>query len=469
MGAVLACSFRRLHIAPFTAELEDRIIAPSVKPFAREVSFHAKPTFPERAFGFVELPEMEAEKLKKKFNGSTLRGQKVRVEDARPERKRKSDEEDEQESGGKARKVARRDKKRREEGVLSGVELEDGRSVKRGWTEKGEDGKSAKGKGKESKSQAAEGEVDGKKLRFKTTIPPNASAPEEGKGKKKKETDSKSNKKVVVEEFTKSKKVLVTSGEDGVAPHGELSYQDGKGWIDQSGNVVEAERPSRRPSRRKATKESEPTIGAIESTESNDFAHADGMAIDDEAGESSKVEATDPDAVGDQVEAAKEVHPLEALFKRPTSSSSNSAKSRPKPINTSFSFFDTGAGEEDADMEGAVPPKTPNTRRDFEWRSIRSAAPTPDTAAIGRKFSFPFASGDDEEDDSDDDADMDDANQAESGATQGPSQGDGEESAFRKWFYEHRGEFNRGWKKRRREEKKAKRQRENRRLSRRVA
>jgi hypothetical protein len=43
-----------------------------------------------------------------------------------------------------------------------------------------------------------------------------------------------------------------------------------------------------------------------------------------------------------------------------------------------------------------------------------------------------------------------------------------DESEFRKWFYEHRGENNRAWKKKRKEAKKQQRQRENRRLTRRV-
>jgi hypothetical protein len=458
-----------LHITPFNEEIQDRILAPSIKPLAENISFHTKQTFPERGFGFVDLPAMEAEKLKKKLNGSILKGAKVRIEDAKPDMKRKSDEEDAGE--GKARKSARREKKKREEGVLPGYELEEGRHVKRGWTDVNEDGKSTKAKGKQSKSQAAQDEVAGKKLRFRTMPPPNTVPTEDEEAKGKKDKKGKHDKRVVVEEFSKSKKALVTSAEDEGVEHGELNYEDGKGWVDQHGNVVETERPLKRPGRRKAVKESEPSVGAIESTEINDFAQDVDMAVDQAEDESSKP-ADDSVAAGVEEEPLeKEVHPLEALFKRPTSSSSTSAKTRPKPINTSFSFFDAAAGEEDTEMGGAVPPKTPNTKRDLEWRSIRSAAPTPDTAAIGRKFSFPFATGGDEddEDDEDDDAEMEDGDQAEAGASQAPGEGQGEESAFRKWFYEHRGDFNRGWKKRRREEKKAKRQRENRRLSRRMA
>ena len=465
-GGILATSFTRLHITPFSEELQDRILAPSIKAQAENISFHTKQTFPERGFGFVDLPAMEAEKLKKKLNGATLKGAKVRIEDAKPEKKRKSDEEDAGE--GKARKSARRDKKKREEGVLPGHELEEGRRVKRGWTEDDEEGKASKAKGKQGKTPVAQDEFGGKKLRFRTMPPPNTVPMKDEQAKGKKDKKDKKDKKVVVEEFSKSKKALVTSGEDD-GTHGELSYEDDKGWVDQNGNVVEAERPSKRPSRQKAAKETTPNAGAIESTETNDFAHDDNMVVDHAETESSKP-ADKNTATGEEA-PEKEVHPLEALFKRPTSSSSTSAKNRPQPINTSFSFFDAAIGEEDTEMSGAVPPKTPNTKRDLEWRSIRSAAPTPDTAAIGRKFSFPFASGDDEDEESDDEEDtaMEEGEQAEAGASPAAGEGQGEESAFRKWFYEHRGEFNRGWKKRRREEKKAKRQRENRRLSRRMA
>ena len=469
MGGVLACSFRRLHIVPFTEELEDRIIAPALKPFASNISFHSKQTFPDRGYGYVDLPEMEAEKLKKKFNGATLKGTKVRIEDAKPPKKRKSDEEDD---GGKAKKVLRRDKLKREDGVLPGRELEEGRQVKRGWTDRKEDSKASKSKRKQSANQEAQEPTEAKKLRFKTSVPPNIATPAGFKARKEKQgKEGESARKVVVEEFKKTKNYLVTSGGDDDGQHGELTYEGGQGWVDQAGKVVEPERPSKRPRRGTASKQPEPSVGAIESTETNEPVIVQDMAVDAEDIEQSQLREDAAEVADTEAEPAKEVHPLEALFKRPISAPSTSTRSRPKPIDTSFSFFDANAGSEDADMDGAVPPKTPNTKRDLEWRSIRSAAPTPDTAAIGRKFSFPFAGDKDEDEESDegDDAEMEDANQAETVPSKTSDQGPGEESAFRKWFYEHRGEFNRGWKKRRREEKKAMRQRDNRRLRSRVA
>ncbi len=117
-----------------------------------------------------------------------------------------------------------------------------------------------------------------------------------------------------------------------------------------------------------------------------------------------------------------------------------------------------------------MPPQTPHTKMDLEWRSMRSAAPTPDTAAIGRTFNFPFAENynQDEAEPNEDDEVMDDG-EHEAALTQAKEESRGEESAFRTWFYEHRGEFNRGWKRRRREERKHKRQSENRKLNQKVS
>ncbi|KAG9617855.1 hypothetical protein KCU77_g14872, partial [Aureobasidium melanogenum] len=119
-------------------------------------------------------------------------------------------------------------------------------------------------------------------------------------------------------------------------------------------------------------------------------------------------------------------------------------------------------------MEDADPayPSTPFTRT----RDIRSAAPTPDTAAIGRKFSFSFAN---QFADNDIEENYDAEEEEYQNANYGPlgfkekAEGE-EETEFAKWFWENRGDSNRAWKKRRRDVMKVKRQRENRRISRRV-
>lgn len=120
----------------------------------------------------------------------------------------------------------------------------------------------------------------------------------------------------------------------------------------------------------------------------------------------------------------------------------------------------------------------------MEWRGQRSAAPTPDTAAIGRRFSFDWRK---ESQEADDDEDLSDggieagrqldlntkANSQALADVQEVDENDGEEGAegkqeeseFRKWFWENRGDINRAWKKRRREALKAKRHADNRKMT----
>ncbi|KAH0287131.1 hypothetical protein KCU62_g6177, partial [Aureobasidium sp. EXF-3399] len=88
---------------------------------------------------------------------------------------------------------------------------------------------------------------------------------------------------------------------------------------------------------------------------------------------------------------------------------------------------------------------TPFTRT----RDIRSAAPTPDTAAIGRKFSFSFAgnnnfSHDDdiEEGYEDEDDQWQNANMEPLGVKEVKEGEEEEETEFAKWFWENRGDSN---------------------------
>ncbi|PGH31350.1 hypothetical protein GX50_05889 [[Emmonsia] crescens] len=195
--------------------------------------------------------------------------------------------------------------------------------------------------------------------------------------------------------------------------------------------------------------------------------------------------------------AATEVHPLEALFKRPAKRRGSSNLKLPLEINTQFSFFGGGGGgdddieEGDADHAGATvenhrthlsfstgEPQTPFTKQDLMSRIVRSAAPTPDTAAPrkSRFWADDEETGDDHDDDDRMDIDGNDGYDYENGdeaevgsATPSKLAGTaetataGEEaSEFSKWFWENRGDNNRAWKRRRREAAKEKRQRENR-------
>ena len=156
------------------------------------------------------------------------------------------------------------------------------------------------------------------------------------------------------------------------------------------------------------------------------------------------------------------VHPLEALYKRAPPSSID----LPKPDPPTFSFsFANGEGDEDleeAESQDQVPP-TPFTQKDFEYRGIRSAAPTPDTAYANKRFIWPTDNDEDDEDEDDRaSSPIRDAGKSEAKKGKAPVGEAKEESDFQKWFYENRGETNRAWKKRRREVAKEKRQRENR-------
>jgi hypothetical protein len=143
------------------------------------------------------------------------------------------------------------------------------------------------------------------------------------------------------------------------------------------------------------------------------------------------------------------VHPLEALYKRPKTDAN------PNPAS-SFSFFGAD-NNEDVEVETQLQlqvPLTPFTQKDFEFRGLRSAAPTPDTAHPNKRFIWPTADEDDDDNEASSPIRKDDK----------PEEGRSE-SDFQKWFWENRGETNRAWKKRRKEVAKEKRQRENRKRS----
>src|SRR3954447_9464317 len=77
----------RLHITPLSPNLLNAILPSSIAHLAEAISYHTLDVFPERNYGYLELPSMEAEKLKKKLNGSILKGKKIQVEEARPRKR----------------------------------------------------------------------------------------------------------------------------------------------------------------------------------------------------------------------------------------------------------------------------------------------------------------------------------------------------------------------------------------------
>ncbi|CAK7224897.1 hypothetical protein SBRCBS47491_005710 [Sporothrix bragantina] len=207
--------YTRLHITPFDAELLTVVVPASARPDARNVSFHNLQTFPEKRYGFVDLPAEAAEKLRRKLNGAVLKGVKLRIEPARQthEEKEKADEAARIKMGKKSKdstnltpeqlqrkeeeRAARKEKKRldKEKGKkgklqaaheeLEGVQLEPGRQVKRGWTVPdapednkksgwSKDKKDKKDKDKSSKKKGERSEyTEGPECLFKTILPAN--------------------------------------------------------------------------------------------------------------------------------------------------------------------------------------------------------------------------------------------------------------------------------------------------------
>jgi hypothetical protein len=560
----------RLHITPLKPELLKVYLAPSVLPLARNISYHTVETFPEKGYGYVELPDAEAQKIKKKLNGTTLKGSKVRIEMAKPE-KRKAREEADKEDAEKPSKRAKKDKKekkekkeksetrKREPGVFDGVELPDGRKVKRGWTEPASaKTKSSKDK-KEKKSKDSKHQSKPSKytkepeLLFKAKLEPVAATEHSRKEKKKDKKDKKERKtktkEVVVHEFEKNTKTpsFLKAAKVSTEKKPPVEYVNGLGWVDEDGTVVEPEtakaahsrvlqllegpiaeppptdsqgrpivkKPAPAKKEQKVKKATPPPSSSSESddessvvsssseeepssseSESDNDSDEEESASDAEPTRSSPARAAPKSDSTSAPTASKEVHPLEALFKR-APPPSLSTPTKPPPINTAFSFFDnettspSGPADSTEGAEGA--PTTPFTQRDLEWRGLRSAAPTPDTAAIGRRFSFDWRKGSAEADDDEEMSDVEAAKQSElsintkansqpklagvaegneddddaEAATAAAAEGgdDKPESEFRKWFWENRGDINRAWKKRRREALKAKRHADNRKMT----
>ncbi|KAK1251726.1 hypothetical protein MKX07_007205 [Trichoderma sp. CBMAI-0711] len=317
-----ASDFVRLHISPLDAELVKVVIPAAVLPSARNISYHTLETFPERRYGFVDLPAEDAEKLRRKLNGTTLKGCKMRVEKARPETrieptgaedavvelKRKKSKDDKDKSK----------KRKREPDVLEGVALHD-RHVKRGWTEppttnkrKNRKDKESKDKEKEKKKRPKSKYTEGEECLLKTKLPPNTIknlTPEELEHKKRSKKKGSSSRQVVIHEFEKTTKFpsfLKTSTTTDRKPAAE--FVEGKGWVDEEGNLVEEvkekekekekkkklpQRPKKAPPPKKAPVESDDddsTSSSGTSSEGTSSEDEDESEAESEADTKSRVE-----------------------------------------------------------------------------------------------------------------------------------------------------------------------------------
>jgi hypothetical protein len=430
---------------------------------------------------------MEAEKLKKKLHGSILKGKKMRVEDARPPAPAIILESPvENQSEIQERAAAKKSKKRKEEnGVLPGFELPDRRHVKRGWTDHTvKETRSKRRKKDEDKAQPSK-YTQKDELLFRTEVPDNKMLPESKTSKGKR---GKGQKQTVVHEFsntTKHASFLRSSGGDSKKKITKR-YDDEKGWVDEDGTINEPKRESTaKQASRKAPEEDgndvtsssgEDAASGSEETSSNEDSAKETREVtrrdsngDTESSDESSSGGDNIDAgIGITVEAAPEAttstsdtkEQLEALFKRPKS------KRTAKPsleVNTAFTFFDP-------DNEDGKPLHTPFTLVDRRERNLRSAAPTPDTPAPGTTtFSARQLRTRLRDQSLNSYGEHGDSSSAKNSTQKEtpPLDKDGkpEESEFSKWFWEHRGETNREWKRRRREAAKEERHRENRKKS----
>ncbi|KAL2814758.1 hypothetical protein BJX63DRAFT_391452 [Aspergillus granulosus] len=518
----------RLHITPLDAELLPLVLPASIRPLAADISFHEIPTFPENNYGYVTLPIMEADKIKKKLNGSILKGRKFKVESARPLKRQRDEEDGQNNISGDKPSSGKSKKHKAEDNVLDGYELPSDRKVKRGWTEstndkadrrkkekktKSKDEKSAKSQSKSKYTEKAE-------CLFRTKVPPNKASPEPEKSKKK---SKKSSQESVVHEFSKTTKHPTFLRSDDGDKAVTSTFDQDKGWIDEAGELKEPAserirkdqyRPGQvaghkeKPKKTKAklpSETEEPQKGKGKSkskrtsaepntveSESEDWTSSSGSSSsgddssDSESAESEKSDERDESALSDsssQTDASDvdapqqkkqhltafnvaeekeqegqesspeskvldkptEVHPLEALFKKPA------AEKKPdSEPPAQFSFFGQGDEDSEDEMPANIAPLTPFTKRDLQDRGLRSAAPTPDTSQVTKTINW-NPSNDSET------SLYTDSPVSKLGA--GPK----DESDFAKWFWENRGDNNRAWKKRRRDAAKEQRQRENRR------
>ncbi|SPQ26663.1 031e0542-b29b-4ad7-a37d-ef889b48d3c7 [Thermothielavioides terrestris] len=177
----------RLHVTPLDHELLQVVLPSTLLPKARNVSYHTIETFPEKRYGFLELPSEDAEKLRKKLNGSILKGVKIRIERARPsgipaplgQAAMAKEKTAKKAADGISALKDKSKKRKRGAEELGGIVLGDGRKVKRGWTsaEEPKEKRSKKNKEKkrkEGKKQAKSKYTDHAECLVKTMLPANA-------------------------------------------------------------------------------------------------------------------------------------------------------------------------------------------------------------------------------------------------------------------------------------------------------
>ncbi|KAK4223728.1 hypothetical protein QBC38DRAFT_487033 [Podospora fimiseda] len=371
----------RLHVTPLDADLLKVIVSASILPRARNISYHNLENFPEKRYGFVDLPKDDADKLKKKFNGATLKGVKIRIEAARPssipaplgedvamakDKKEKKEKSSKKEKDDTRPSKEERKKRKREAEEIKGVVLENDRQVKRGWTaaEEPERKRSKKDKKdkkeKKPKKQERSKYTDHAECMVKTILPLNAV--DEAKLAKKKKKGSV--REVVIHEFEKTTKFptfLKTTSSS--APQPQLEYVEDKGWVDEDGNLVEAVKlrpppPVYKIKSKKKEKKPEPVVEESkeesDSDNSDDSEGNDGEEEEEESASEIESEPASPGAVP-SVEKATPA-PKSAL---PVSPSATNPAS-PSPIVPEASPPRPKSSGSARNLAIKIPPTTPS-------------------------------------------------------------------------------------------------------------
>ncbi|PHH77841.1 hypothetical protein CDD82_3338 [Ophiocordyceps australis] len=531
-----SADYVRLHITPLDAELLSTYLSPTLVQLARNVSFHVPETWPEKRFGFVELPQPEATKLRKKLHGSMFKGARVRIEIARPQNWQKHSKRSESsascdhDANENPPQSAKRQK--REAGVLEGVRL-GGRKVVRGWTEpldtkirskRSKDTARECVRGDKKRSRPSSKYTDGPECLMRLKLPSNSASTTSDPGVRSSSKRHNTHSTITIHEFENTTRYPSFLKNDPPLNYGQpaAEYIQGKGWVAQDGSIIEAVRAH--------TKEKIQRQAPVESTTTtSDGELDDGTTSSSNSTSAPQDQDSDPSiSTADQVPRAagicthedketrstpschdeahckasshakldesprpqssslpntnlsiaipplsspcttKPVHALEALYKR-TKDVSIGQKNQTEP----FHFFDLSSGGDEMELSGAscVMPLTP--RADRDRRSIRSSAPTPDTAKPSHKRIFWSETDPEEEDDDDEDQDDeagdeeeeeedddDDESKGKASHTdmrrdhdqEAPTQqqvDNGQPADFQSWFWQNRSDLNRSWMKRR--------------------
>ncbi|TVY33052.1 hypothetical protein LOCC1_G008848 [Lachnellula occidentalis] len=517
--------YTRLHITPLNPALLATILPPSVLPNARNISYHTVETFPEKAYGYVELPIIDAKKIKKKLNGSILKGTKVRIEKARPDKEPPIAEEPEQ--------VKKKPKKRKRDSTIPGVDIGE-RSVKRGWT--------VPGKPDKDKKNIKSKYTTGSECLFKTVVPSNVAANAKSMDGKTDKKQRKAGKEALVHEFSKTTKYATFLRDNAVAGGSKaVGFVEGKGWVDEEGNVLEEVKKSKKPPKveskapavEKTSEDDDKDESSSEEESEHDITDSTSKvpikpAQDESSNESSSEEENTPISSA----STSKLVPQTAEEDTETSTSGSSSSESDSESDSS------DASSSDESASATQPPLRPVSRPQSSSGppislsiKIPSATSTPTATvhpleALYKKpkpddgvapesdvpsFSFFGADGDGDVDENMDElpnqvpltpytqrdfehrgmrsaaptpdtahankrfvwptknSDDEDEDVPSSPSRKGSSSKEGEkkegasaETDFQKWFYENRGDTSRAWKKRRRTVAKEKRHRENR-------